>query len=1714
MINQKAEIESQDMIEADESVSSHQENRGKFESKKKMKKVRSMKLQRLSSRGRKPQHDYKFSILSSVGTVEVADASPNYMKGTSSSHAKDSFQIEERVTTNKSLTRVTTLKVKRSLTRKLSGKTEQNRKLKSSRSIKVASVKGPKSTMLYSDSESVHGSDEKNRNSTSDAGNKSKRVITRRLSLKPVRISSKKPSLHKATCSSIIKDSHFSDQIDIPQEGSSSQGISAVRVCPYTYCSLHGHHHGDVPPLKRFVSMRRRQLKTQKSVKNDNRSKQTGNARKATQKTKTVQSKDGNSNFQNAKNLAMDSSPFKSCDTPPSTVNEGDTSTKGKHMEPDFEVLQNSFAQEEPKPGSATSVSYGVQERDQKYIKKWHLMYKHAVLSNTGKCENKVPFVEKDIKATKEEDALAFNGGNNSCHNCSETDSDMDDEKKNVIELVQKAFDEILLPEVEDLSSDDHSKSRGNETDEVLLEKSEGEVEERNVTTFAESPKELQKMESKPKSWSHLKKVILLKRFVKALEKVRNINPRRPRQLPSDANFEAEKVLLNRQTAEEKKKSEEWMLDYALQKVISKLAPVQRQKVTLLIEAFETIRPIQDADNGPRSTVTVESQENPIQSLDASSNHSKEEINDGRDCEVTEGPRNDKNMTACEKKDENATVESTSRDVVKFPVFNEEILEEEVTTKGENMEPDHKVQQEIFVQEEPKYGSSTTGVPYGVPEGDQKYIQKWHLMYKHAVLSNTGKCKNELSFVGKVKEGGEEDDVMFNGGKRPCHYYSETDSDMDDEKKNVIELVQKAFDEILLPEAEDLSSDNHSKSRSYGSEEVLLEKSEGKEEEEEEEVNTTTFTESPKEPQKMENKPKSWSHLKKLILLKRFVKALDKVRNINPRRPRQLPSDANFEAEKVFLNRQTSEERKKSEEWMLDYALQKVISKLAPAQRQKVTLLIEAFETIRPFQDAEYGPRSTATVKSQENPVQLLDASSNHSNEEINDRTDFEVTKRARNDKNMIACNENEESAFVESTSTDVVKFPVFNVGILEEEVTTISENMEPDHKVPQKIFVQEEPKHGNSTTGVPYGVQEGDQKYIKKWHLMYKRAVLSNTGKCENELPFVGKDNEGGEEDGVTFNGPKKSCHNYSDTDSDMDDEKKNVIELVQKAFDEILFPEAGDLSSVDHSESRSYGSEDVLLEKNEGKEEERNTTTFTESPKESQKMENKPKSWSYLKKVILLKRFVTALDKVRHINPRKPRQLPSDANFEAEKVFLNRQTAEERNKSEEWMLDYALQKVISKLAPAQRQRVRLLIEAFETIRPFQDAEKGLRSSVTVESQDNPVQLHDAASNHRKEEINDERDSVYLAKSLLGKVSCSNDTMKFSDKASDNPMQELCNPIKPVETVSSCHEEAPTNGIVEEVPEDLVSDLNAENPSIKSGDNSEQFSLTKTLILNGLVRSLKANLVVPEAPSNQLDEPTRGRKDMIEKDQLETSEAPTSAVVESETQVEKQGNTGLWFMVFKHMVSDMTENNSKTLTDVADEKESKYEGGITRENSVSDESTPVINQDMHLKDRVLEDREVELRQTEAIKMVEEAIDSILPDRQPLTDNNTIEEKMESENGIAVEQKEESVSKEGNKPSRKLSRNWSNLRKVVLLKRFIKALEKVRKFNPREPRYLPLEPDSEDEKVQLRHQDMAERKGTEEWMLDYALRQVVSKLTPARKRKVELLVEAFETVKK
>jgi len=84
---------------------------------------------------------------------------------------------------------------------------------------------------------------------------------------------------------------------------------------------------------------------------------------------------------------------------------------------------------------------------------------------------------------------------------------------------------------------------------------------------------------------------------------------------------------------------------------------------------------------------------------------------------------------------------------------------------------------------------------------------------------------------------------------------------------------------------------------------------------------------------------------------------------------------------------------------------------------------------------------------------------------------------------------------------------------------------------------------------------------------------------------------------------------------------------------------------------------------------------------------------------------------------------------------------------------------------------------------------------------------------------------------------------------------------------------------------------------------------------------------------------------------------------------------------------------------------------------------------------------------------------------------------------------------------------------IIKCKKPVSETEDLRGFNPREPNYLSLVADADTEKVDLKHQDMDERRNSEDWMFDYALQRAVTKLSSARKRKVALLVEAFETVK-
>ncbi|KAD3068363.1 hypothetical protein E3N88_36243 [Mikania micrantha] len=66
----------------------------------------------------------------------------------------------------------------------------------------------------------------------------------------------------KATFSSILKDSKFTEQVTVKK---SDQVLSVAKLCPNEHCSLHGHHHHE-PQLKRFTYLKRRSSKDQKNI--------------------------------------------------------------------------------------------------------------------------------------------------------------------------------------------------------------------------------------------------------------------------------------------------------------------------------------------------------------------------------------------------------------------------------------------------------------------------------------------------------------------------------------------------------------------------------------------------------------------------------------------------------------------------------------------------------------------------------------------------------------------------------------------------------------------------------------------------------------------------------------------------------------------------------------------------------------------------------------------------------------------------------------------------------------------------------------------------------------------------------------------------------------------------------------------------------------------------------------------------------------------------------------------------------------------------------------------------------------------------------------------------------------------------------------------------------------------------------------------------------
>ncbi|KAK6933875.1 Calmodulin-binding domain, plant [Dillenia turbinata] len=232
------------------SCSQHQDGRSRgTDMKKKMKKARSIKLSDIESLtsspvrnevpqpGEPPPIPRNTPVASAIHNKQpvnkTSNGSPNYMKPTTSSYArKEQTQVGSR----------------------------NSQTISNAKSISRRSTNGSKQFV---------------KQSAKGSSLKLVRTLTKAPNFKLARPSSKQCSkvvlcadmdVQRATCSSTMKDSKFPDFLELNPGGTEADGTSVLKVCPYTYCSLNGHHHPLLPPLKCFLAARRRLLKTRKST--------------------------------------------------------------------------------------------------------------------------------------------------------------------------------------------------------------------------------------------------------------------------------------------------------------------------------------------------------------------------------------------------------------------------------------------------------------------------------------------------------------------------------------------------------------------------------------------------------------------------------------------------------------------------------------------------------------------------------------------------------------------------------------------------------------------------------------------------------------------------------------------------------------------------------------------------------------------------------------------------------------------------------------------------------------------------------------------------------------------------------------------------------------------------------------------------------------------------------------------------------------------------------------------------------------------------------------------------------------------------------------------------------------------------------------------------------------------------------------------------------
>ncbi|KAF2308161.1 hypothetical protein GH714_036047 [Hevea brasiliensis] len=399
--------------------------------------------------------------------------------------------------------------------------------------------------------------------------------------------------------------------------------------------------------------------------------------------------------------------------------------------------------------------------------------------------------------------------------------------------------------------------------------------------------------------------------------------------------------------------------------------------------------------------------------------------------------------------------------------------------------------------------------------------------------------------------------------------------------------------------------------------------------------------------------------------------------------------------------------------------------------------------------------------------------------------------------------------------------------------------------------------------------------------------------------------------------------------------------------------------------------------------------------------------------------------------------------------------------------MVDHALQQVISKLAPGQKRKVALLVQAFETVVPLPETGTSPTSNDAASSLATPVQTATASSYEKGSGKGKETNfGISLHISSCPDMIYKDDQDQVGDSCTAE--EGIPESRSEVNEPSSEFGSSYTESII--LTSEFTSTGLKENFGALNPDNSDHNYIVKDddhdSINYCLVELGEANL--RDKPPQKVHD-----RDFGFNGETLVSNCQINATGEQSDEPKSQIPKNLG-----GLIADYKANSSVSVAELPEESPKATEGEFTpheeskfgpdKEEQADDANKSYgmnkdcshqgFSRDIDTENHNEGSQKIELHQIEDIRMVEEAIDKI-----PLPD---IQDESPDDHSVA-----------------------SN-----------------------EPQFLHLNPEKEAEKVHLRHQDMEDRKNPDEWMLDYALQQVVAKLTPAQKRKVQLLVEASETV--